>query len=158
MTLRYVYNEDRSVAYFVAQLIPHIDPAGFPITAGAIGIANADNEPVAGIVFYNWNRRAGTVDIAAAARTGHPWFSRETMRRALDHAFGKLNCQMVVMRVLANNLSLLRQLKAFGCKLTTLERMYGREDDGVICTYTAEQWAVSRFNRPPEAEIDRKVA
>jgi hypothetical protein len=55
---------------------------------------------------------------------------------------------MVKMQVLANNLSLLRQLHAFGCTLITVPRLYGREDDGVICTFTAEQWAASRFNRP----------
>jgi RimJ/RimL family protein N-acetyltransferase len=152
MTLRYIYGQDRNVAHFVAQLIPHIDPAGFPVIAGAIGIVDGNNHPLAGIVYYNWNTRAGTVDIAAAARpSARHWVSRETLFRALDHAFTALGCQMVVMRVVANNDSLLRQMKAFGCKLTLLERMYGRADDGIICTYTVEQWTASKFNRPPVA-------
>ena len=158
MTLRYVYGQNQAVAQFVARLIPHIDPRGFPVTAGAIGIVNANNEPVAGIVFYNWNTHAGTVDIAAAARPGHPWFSRETMRHAFGYAFGKLRCQMAVMRVLASNLSLLRQMHAFGCALITVPRLYGRDDDGVICTYTAEQWASSKFNRPPPQLQQEKAA
>ena len=59
MTLRYVYGQDRNVARFVAQLIPHVDPRGFPADATAIGITDANNEPLAGIVYYHWNQRAG---------------------------------------------------------------------------------------------------
>jgi len=146
VTLRYIYGEDKSVAQFVAQLIPHIDPAGFPANATAIGITDADNRPLAGIVFYDHSRPAGTVNIAAAARpSAHFWFSRETMRHAMGYAFDVLRCQMVVFRVLANNLGLLRQLHAFGCAPILVPRMYGRQDDGVICTYTAEQWVASRY-------------
>jgi RimJ/RimL family protein N-acetyltransferase len=151
MTLHYVYDQHRNVARFVAHLIPHIDPAGFPDKARAIGITDARNVPLAGIVFYDWNQRAGTVYVAGAARTGARWFSRETVRRTFEYAFAHLRCQMVIMRVLANNRSLLRQLKAFGCTFIVVPRLYGRADDGVICTYTAEQWAESKFNRPPAA-------
>ena len=148
MTLRYVYGQDRNVARFVAQLIPHVDPRGFPVGADAIGIVDGNNEPVAGVVFFNWNPRAGTIEIAAAARSGRRWFSRETIRRALGHAFEQRGCQMVMFRVLANNYDLLRQLAAFGCTLVTVPRLYGRADDGVICSYTAEQWAASRYRAP----------
>jgi RimJ/RimL family protein N-acetyltransferase len=148
MTLRYVYGQDKNVAQFVAQLIPHVDYRGFPANATAIGITDARNEPLAGIVYYNWNQRSGTVDIAIAARpTARGWFSRETIRRLYDHAFLGLGCQMVKMQVLASNLSLLRQMHAFGCTLITVPRLYGRDDDGVLCTFTAEAWAQSRFNR-----------
>ena len=129
MTLRYVYGQDRNVARFVAQLIPHVDPRGFPADATAIGIVNANNEPLAGIVYYHWNQRAGTVEIAIAARPGaRGWFSRETIRRLYGHAFDALGCQMVNMQVHADNLGLLRQMHAFGCTLIPVPRLYGRED------------------------------
>ncbi len=151
--MKYVYDQHRNVARFVAQLIPHIDPAGFPDKAHAIGITDARNHPLAGIVFYDWSMPAGTVYVAAAARpSARRWFSRETMRRTFDYAFDALGCQMVIMRVLADNRSLLRQLRAFGCTQTPIARLYGRAYDGVICTYTVEQWRDSRFNRPPAAQ------
>jgi len=156
MSLRYVYGQDKAVAHFVAQLIPHVDPRGFPANATAIGITDADNTPVAGIVYYNWNQRADTVEIAIAARpSARGWFSRETIFRLYDHAFVALGCQMAIMRVRADNLSLLRQMHAFGCALITVPRLYGRQDDGVICTYTAEQWGASRFNRPPQLQQEK---
>jgi len=27
-------------------------------------------------------------------------------------------------------------------------KLYGRADDGVICSYTAEQWVASRYHAP----------
>jgi hypothetical protein len=157
MTLRYVYGEDAPVARFVAQLIPHID-RGFPSDAKAIGITNAEGIPLAGIVFYHWIKTAGTTEVAIAGRTGFRWFSRETIFRLYDYAFTARACQMVIMKVRADNRSLLCQMKAFGCKTTPVERLYGRADDGVICTYTVEQWAASKFNRPPVARPQEEAA
>jgi RimJ/RimL family protein N-acetyltransferase len=148
MTLRYIYDQDKDVAHFVASLIPHVD-RGFPSDAKAIGITDGNNNPVAGIVFYFWNRKAGTTEVAIAARPGaRNWFSRETIFRLDDYVFTTRGCQMAIMRVRADNHALLRQMHAFGCKLTLVERLYGRDADGVLCTYTAEQWSASRFNRP----------
>jgi hypothetical protein len=148
MTLRYVYEQDKAVADFVAQLIPHVD-RGFPSDARAIGITDARNEPLAGIVFYFWNQKAGTTEVAIGARpAARGWFSRETIFRLYDYVFGTRGCQMAIMRVRADNPGLLRQMHAFGCTLITVPRLYGREDDGVICTFTAEQWSSSKFNRP----------
>jgi hypothetical protein len=158
MTLRYIYNQDADVARFVAQLIPHVD-RGFPSDAKAIGITSANNEPLAGIVFYFWNQKAGTTEVAIGARpTARGWFSRETIFRLYDYVFGTRGCQMAIMRVRADNLGLLRQMHAFGCTLITVPRLYGREDDGVLCTYTAEAWAASRFNRPPQQLQQEKAA
>jgi len=148
MTLRYVYGQDRNVARFVASLIPHIDPLGFPPNAAAIGIVDANNNPLAGIVYYDWSVPAGTLYMAAAARRGTFWFSRETIRRAFSFAFDHRRCQMVIMRVRADDARLLEQLALFGFGFVTVPRLYGRERDGVIATFTAEDWAESRFNRP----------
>jgi hypothetical protein len=148
MTLRYVYGQDQAVAAFVASLIPHIDPAGFPSKARAIGVTDAAGAPLAGVVYYDWNVPAGTVVMAAAAKPGVFWFSRETIRRVFDHAFHDLRCQMVVMRVLADDERLLGQLALFGFAFIPFPRCYGRDRDGVICTYTAEDWAASKYNAP----------
>jgi len=155
MTLRYVYGQDQNVAQFVAQLIPHVD-RGFPSDAKAIGITDAAGTPLAGIVFYFWNQKAGTTEVAiAAVPAARHWFSRETIFRLYDYVFTTRGCQMAIMRVRADNLGLLRQMKAFGCRLTPFERMYGHDADGVFCTYTAEAWAASKFNRPPQLQQEK---
>ena len=152
MTLRYVYDQDAAVARFVAQLIPHID-RGFPSDAKAIGIADATWRALGGMVFYHWNKVAGTTEVAIAAVPGVSfWFSRETIYRLYDYAFRTRDCQMVIVRVRADNRRLLRQLDTFGYAFAPIARLYGRDMDGVICTYTAEQWAANRFNRLPAVQ------
>jgi hypothetical protein len=111
------------------------------------------------MVFYFWNKVAGTTEVAIGAVPGvHFWFSRETIRRLYDYVFTTRACQMAIMKVRADNHTLLRQMHAFGCKLTWVERLYGRDADGVICTYTAEAWAASRFNRSPVALQQKDAA
>jgi RimJ/RimL family protein N-acetyltransferase len=146
MTLRYVYDRDADVARFVASLIPHVDPRGFPDNVRGLGVVDADGRAVAGIVYYNWNMAAGTIEMAAAARPGAFWFSRETIQRAFAFVFP--TCQMVKMQVLADNEILLAQLAKFGFAFVPVRRLYGRDRDGVIATYTDDDWAASRYNRP----------
>jgi hypothetical protein len=148
MTLHYVYGQDRNVAKYVASLIPHIDPAGFPATARAIGITDAGGEPAAGVVFYEHSVPAGTVYVAMAARPGIFWLRRETIARTARFVFDDLRCQMGLMRVRADAEHILRPLAAFGFKFIEVPRLYGRERDGVIARYTDDQWAASRYNKP----------
>jgi len=97
MTLRYVYGQDETVARFVAQLIPHVD-RGFPWGYQCIGVERPFNRPntkliegyeplgslIAGIVYYNWNKKNGTIEVAVGALPGVVWFTRETMKRMAE--------------------------------------------------------------------------
>ena len=139
MTLRYVYGQDETVR-FVAQQIPHVD-RGFPADRLSIGIIDASGRMVAGIVYYFWNKKNGTIEIAAAALPGVRWFTRETIRRALDFAFMQCRCQLVIMRVRGQDERLLYQLARFGCTFIALPRLYGRDADGVMCLLTDDAWA-----------------
>jgi len=150
MTLRYVYDQDKAIARAVAASIPHCDPRGFPANTRSIGILDRRNRIVGGILFYNWNPAAGTIEMAAAALPGAYWFSRETIRRAFGFAFSYPGCQMVKMQVLADDDRLLHQLSGFGFDRIFVPRLYGRDRDGVLCTFTDDDWAASRFNRLPD--------
>lgn len=143
MTLRYVYGDDANVARFVARLIPHID-RGFPSDAKAIGITDAKGKPLAGIVFYHWNKVSGTTEMAIGALPGGRWVSRETLNRMYAYAFGTRGCQMLITRVRADNPGLLNQLRLFDYKLIEVPRLYGRHCDGVLATYTVDDWVNSR--------------
>jgi RimJ/RimL family protein N-acetyltransferase len=128
------------VLRFVARLIPHVD-RGFPAGAQSIGVCDATGRLVAGIVFYHWNRRNGTIEIAAAALPGVNWFTRETIRRAFEFAFTHRSCQMAILRVRADDERTLGQLARFGFAFVRVPRLYGRESDGVMCLLTAEAYA-----------------
>ena len=139
MTLRYVYGQDETVARFVAQQIPHVD-RGFP-KCETIGIVDANDRLVAGAVYYFWNKRNATIEVAAGALPGVVWFTRETMRRMAAFAFNRCGCQMAIMRVRAEDERLLGQLARFGCMFVAVPRLYGRDSDGVMALLTAEAYA-----------------
>jgi len=143
--LRYVYGHDQEIGRFVAWMIPHVGYRGFN-NYRTIGVVNADGQLIAGILYNNWNTIAGTIDLSAAALPKSGWLTRETVQRMHDYPFDTCGCQMLVTRVLADNEALLRQL-AVGYSFVKVPRLYGRGQDGVICTLTAEEWAASRFNR-----------
>jgi RimJ/RimL family protein N-acetyltransferase len=138
--LRYVYGHDDAVAKFVAALIPHIDARGFPVAKSAIGVIDDEGRLIAGLVYTNWNSRAGTMDISGAALPGTNWLTRETILRGLAYPFEQCGCQMVVMRVLADNERLLRQLATSGFMFVKVPRLYGRDKDGVMCLLTDDVW------------------
>lgn len=143
--LRYVYEQDLMIARFVAQLIPHVGYRGFG-NCRAIGVIDDDGKLIAGLVYTNWNPVAGTIEISGAALPNTQWLTRETLRRMFGYAFQGCACQMVVMRVYADNERLLRQLAALGFGFTTVKRLFGRNIDGVVCTLYDEEWAKHRVN------------
>jgi RimJ/RimL family protein N-acetyltransferase len=146
------------IARFVAALIPHVGWRGFPSNSKAIGIIDEEGKLIAGLVYTNWNPDAGTIEISGAAINPR-WLSRETLRRMFGYPFNEVHCQMVVMRVLATNERLLRQLAAYGFNFVEVKRLFGREHDGVICTLTAEDWAANKFNkREPRVVVPLKEA
>ena len=147
MTLRYVYDQDQEVARFVAMLIPHVGYRGFTFPK-TIGVVDANGRLIAGLVYERWNALAGTIEASAAALPGVKWVSRETVRRGFGYAFDAHGCQMLRMYVLASDLRTLRQLAACGFAFQTEKRRYGRGEDGVVATLTAEDWAANPLSRP----------
>ena len=154
--MRFVYGHDHIIARFVAALIPHVGWRGFPANSKAVGIINEAGELIAGLVYSGWNPDAGTIEISGAA-TDPRWLTRETLRRMFSYPFEECACQMVVMRVLASNERLLRQLAAYGFNFVEVKRLFGREYDGVICTLTVEDWRANKFNKP-KLVVERQEA
>jgi len=149
--MQYVYDHDTTVAHWVAQMIPHVRERGFG-KCKAIGVVK-DGELVAGLVYHNWGPEAGIIDLSCAAIPGSGWMTRETIRRMYEYPFNDCGVQMVTHCVLAENQSVRRILKALGCTLITIPRLYGRERDGVLACMTQETWDASKFNRRPVAAL-----
>lgn len=143
--LDYVYGYDEIVANFVAQLLPAARGRSFgPYTT--IGIVK-DDQLVAGVVYNNYRRDAGVIEMTTAALPGSGWMTRETLRRIYQYPFLQLDCQMIMLHVADDNGPLLRQLAALNHAFITLPRMYGRDKDCILCLLTREAWEDSKFNR-----------
>jgi hypothetical protein len=147
MTLQYLYGHNETVCDFVARLIPRCRERGFPPSARGIGVLDAEGVLIAGLVYHNYEPEAAIIEISGAALPGRQWLSRETIRRMYQYPFHQLGCQMVFQRNSANDERLLGMLAAYDYALIRIPRMLGRDEDGVICTLTVEDWAGNRFNR-----------
>jgi hypothetical protein len=147
MTLRYVFDQHELVADFVAQMIPHVRRTGFGKACRAIGVVDENDELIAGLVYHNLSPQAGLIEISGAALPGRLWATRETLKLMHAYPFVTCGCQMVVMKVPADNARLLKQLALLGYELILLPRIFGRERDGMYCYLTYEAWTDSALCR-----------
>jgi len=142
--LRYVYGHDETVAQFVAQLIPHAH--GRTLSGKAIGVIDDEGKLIAGVVYHQYDREAGTIEITGAALPGSRWLTRETIQRMYTYPFEQLGVQMIVQRTPADAEHLLEQLARGGYMFVKWPRMLGRDRDGVLCLFTREAWDECKFN------------
>lgn len=149
MTLRYIFGQDEMVADFVARAKV---ASGFSRRAGftdrnlrAIGIANADNELIAGIVYFNYNPEAGTIEMSVEALPKQNWLTRETLAVMFQYPFIHCGCQMLMTRTSARSEHVLRMLAAMNFSLILIPRSGGRTEDGVLGLLTYEDWINGKF-------------
>jgi hypothetical protein len=154
--LEYIYGQDAIVADFVAQFIPECRERGFG-KCRAIGIAD-ETGLLAGLVYKNWQPELGTIEISGGALPETNWFSRRTIQIMHEYPFYGCGCQMVIMTTMADNMIVLRILAAIGYTFYRIERLGGRDKDGVVCTLTVEEWEQSKYNRSRPAEPKQEEA
>jgi RimJ/RimL family protein N-acetyltransferase len=142
--MRYLIGHNDVVARFVAAHIPHCE-RGFGTKIMTLGVVDG-GRLIGGLVYHNYDPEAATIEISGAAIDPR-WLTRTTLRLMHVYPFVDARCQMVVMRVSADNARLLRQLKALGYKRVTVERLFGRDRDGVVATLTDDVWKTRRIHQ-----------
>jgi hypothetical protein len=149
MPLRYIYEQDELSADSVvrSKLASGVTKrAGFADkNLRAIGIANADNELIAGLVYYNYNPEAGTIEMSIEALPKQRWLTPTTLAVMFQYPFMQCGCQMLITKTSANSEHVLRMLAAMNFRLILVPRLGGRSEDGVIALLTYEDWLESKF-------------
>jgi RimJ/RimL family protein N-acetyltransferase len=145
MMLDYIYGHDQAIANFVATLIPHCR-RGFGPNCKAIGVIDVDGNLIAGMVYHNWDPDAALIEMSGASLPLKYWLTRETLARIYQYPFHQCGCQMVVMRVRADNEMLLGVLARLNYAFSKVPRLFGRDVDGVVCTLTREAWEDNHIN------------
>ena len=105
----------------------------------------AEKKLVAGTVYHNWHRDEGVIELTSGSTTRH-WLTKPVIRSMFRLPFDLLACQMVVLRVSANNKAMVRIAKSFGFEGVLIPRLRGRDEDEWIFTYTDDAWRSSPFN------------
>ena len=85
---------------------------------------------IAGLVYFNYDTNAETMEIAVAAITPR-WFTRASYRRMFEYPFVECGCQMLYARIRAENEWLLSQIARINFNLMMVPRMYGRSAPGM---------------------------
>jgi len=89
---------------------------------------------------------------------GTNWLSRRTVQVMYDYPFYGVGCQMVIKTTMADNEIVLRIMAAIGFTLHYIERLGGRDRDGVVGTLTVEQWEASKYNINRKRETAQPTA
>lgn len=150
MPLRYVLGQDAIVADFVARskiASGATTRAGFSGPLKAIGIVNDDDELIAGLVYFNYNPEAETIDMSVEALPGHRWLTPTTLALMFQYPFLQCGCQMLITKTEARNAHVLRMLAAMNFSLIRIPRAAGRYEDAVVALLTYEDWVASKFCR-----------
>ena len=151
MPVKYVFDQSERVADFVVRskiASGATTYAGFPDKGvRAIGIENADKELIAGIVYFNYKRDVGTIDMSVEALPKQRWLTPTTIAIMFQYPFLECGCQEVITRTEARNEHVLRMLAALNFTLIRIPRAAGRHEDGVIAVLTDDDWVASKFCR-----------
>ena len=137
--MRLIYGHDQAVCDFVNE---RLGEDFSPAKCAGVAIADKAGNMVAGWVWHNYNPDCGTLEFSGASITPK-WMTRAILQELFAYAFA--NVQMVVTRNGADNTRLHRQLSAFGFRRYDIERLFGRDSDGVVWTLTDDAWKKSQF-------------
>jgi len=155
--LRYVYGQDQLVSRFVASLVPHVDDNGWQ-HAVSMGVIDEAGRLIAGVVWYNYSRAFGHIEVGAAATSPH-WFTRETIRRLYGYPFDQLGCQLVLhITPAADNERVQRILAGLGCWFVTVPSLFGRGHDGIVAGLTEEVWRTGKLGRRLQVSQQQEAA
>ena len=98
--MRLLFGEDKGVAHWVAERIPHarvripyFPPGEVFGPAAAIGVARGD-ELVAGVVFHNYDPFVRSIEVSCAAASPR-WANRRVFSDLLRYPFSQLDCRRI---------------------------------------------------------------
>jgi hypothetical protein len=142
--LRYAYEHHDDVARFVAAMIPDVRASGFE-RCKAIGVVDGNDELIAGLVYHKLKPSARSMELCIAALPGRRWLTRMTVVVMGHYPFVQCGYHMLVCNVLASDIRTQRQLSAVGFMLVKYPHMFGKDNDGVACLLTVDDWRNSKI-------------
>lgn len=155
--MRLLFDHDRTVADFVARLIPHmavrVNDFGFGEVFGvgaAIGVLNDRQNLVAGVVFHNYDPYVHSIEVSCAA-TSKVWAETDIVRAILRYPFVQLGCQRCTAVTPRKATSPRRFLESLGFKREGSVRRGFGDDNAIVYGLLREEWAQSRYGPQPVA-------
>ena len=145
--MKLVLGQDDAVAAWVARKIGFDDPDFFG-PCKAIAVADANDVPLAGVVFSDfreWNRSC-SVSIAAESPR---WATRGVIHALLSYPFDQLGCQRVTTFCRLSNARALKLCKGLGFVREGVAR-YGFGDEHAVVMSMLRKEFDRMFRRKPK--------
>lgn len=138
---------DALASWASAKLFSHTRGFGPCTTMGVFD----DGRLVGVMVYHNLDREAGVIEISGVSDRKE-WLKRHVLWEMFSYPFDQLGCQMIVMRVSERNeqwngRGLPRLLKAYRFTATTIPRLFGRDEAGILYALTDDAWRANGFHR-----------
>lgn len=151
--MRLLFSHDADVAQWVASQIPHLAPHLGEFEYGkvfgpcaAIGVIDRSGQLVGGVVYHNWNRLAGNIELSFAA-TSPKWLTRDIVRALLRYAYTQLGCQRITACTPRRATRARQFLDRFGFRREgSVKRGFGN-DNAIISGLLREEWDAHPINR-----------
>jgi hypothetical protein len=102
-------------------------------------------ELVAGMLYYDYDKDAGVIQISGAAVTPR-WLTRPILWKMFSYPFNELSCQAVVMRVSPKDTRLKRILTSYGFDCHVIPRLRGRDQDEALYVLYDDVWRSNRYH------------
>jgi RimJ/RimL family protein N-acetyltransferase len=141
--LRLVTGFDAVVAQWVADRIPGVDDFG---PCSAIGVADKDQNLVAGVVFHDYQPQWGNIQVSFAADRSD-WLTPGTVQAIMRYAFNQLACLRITTLTPKRNKRARQFLLKFGFRVEGNVRNGFGDDDCIISGLLRSEWQAHRFNR-----------
>lgn len=119
-------------------------PRDFPL---GTGLAVLDGGGLAaGLVYYDYDKDAGVIQISGAAETPR-WLTRPVLFEMFSYPFNQMECQAVVMRVDPDDKRLERILTAYRFEKHEIPRLRGRDKNECLFILTDDAWKANGFHK-----------
>jgi RimJ/RimL family protein N-acetyltransferase len=116
------------------------------MSAGTAAAVAGHGKIVAAVLFHNWDKGAGVIEISAASDNKR-WLSRAVLLELFSYAFNRLGCQAVVARIDPENTSLARIFASYGFKRYDLPRLRGRNKGEAVLILGDDDWRANGFHK-----------
>jgi RimJ/RimL family protein N-acetyltransferase len=145
--LKLIFGQDEAVAKWVGSHIPHMGAALLK-DFSAIGVLDAENRPVAGVIYHDFIRDYGTIQISMAATTPR-WAQRGTIRALLHYPFEQLGCNKVWTATPHTNERAIRFNRGLGFRQEgVLRHQFGRGVHAVVCGLLRNEYRMLFLKEP----------
>lgn len=107
-----------------------------------------DERLIGGTCFHNWYPDSGVVELSSAA-ISRRWLTRPVINAMFDLPFGRLGCQLAVLRVAEHRENMIHIARSFGFSEQFIPRLAGRNEGEFVFSLTDDAWAASPYRKAP---------